>query len=141
MKCIEFHFNHTLNLTVIVKMNYKKDSESTRFHVSHIGEVFYYEKVRALIMCDMQLGLYPFDSQECSIDIAAPGFKTEELKFSASRWIKRNGYKGDVSNMTGLDYGDTQEDVLYNAFYQENEEWQFKAYKVTTLHLFAKLFS
>ena len=120
-------------------MNQKKGQESTRFHVSHIGEVFYYEKVRALIMCDMQLGLYPFDSQECSIDIATPGFKTEELKFSASRWIKRNGYQGDFSNMTGLDYDDTQEDVLYNAFYQENEEWQFKAYKVNTLHLFQKI--
>ena len=105
------------------------------------GIIFYYDakitangdvstkiKMRLKTSCEIVQKLYPFDLQECAIDLATPNLDTTFLNFQIGTWNQVQKPKiSQTKNETS--YNETDLNVAKNAFFDENPEWNLKAFK------------
>ena len=93
--------------------------------VNHRGEVSMSIKLRVSTACEMNPELYPFDVQECSIQISTPGMSKDFLELLVDKWAIKNR----VLHGGPVGYTDTYMNVLENVFYDNNPAWDFLGYK------------
>ena len=99
--------------------------------VSYNGDVSMAIKVRASTGCSMDPSNYPFDVQECSIELSTPGLDTEFLKLKIKKWMLKNGLpREEIKNRMSMGYNETKIEVLQNTFFDDQEAWEFLGYKV-----------
>ncbi|CAG5081515.1 Oidioi.mRNA.OKI2018_I69.PAR.g9896.t1.cds [Oikopleura dioica] len=95
--------------------------------VHHDGTVHEIIKMRALVGCDVQQNLYPFDSQECGLSFATPTMSDYKLYFHVHEWNMLNTL-GNLSSSVG-NYEEVHLSVLKGSFYHDNAEWDLLGYK------------
>ena len=99
--------------------------------MSYNGDVSMAIKVRASTGCSMDPSNYPFDVQECSIELSTPGLDTEFLKLKTKKWMLKNGIpREEIDKKMSMGYNETKIEVLQNTFFDDQEEWEFLGYKV-----------
>ena len=86
-------------------------------------------KVRASTGCEMDPALYPFDVQQCSIQISTPGMSKDLLALVVDEWMFKNGQQQWMADKTSMGYDETKIEVLENVFYDSNPAWDFLGYK------------
>ena len=99
--------------------------------MSYNGDVSMAIKIRASTSCTMDPSNYPFDVQECSIELSTPGLDTEFLKLKIKKWMLKNGLpREEIDKKMSMGYNETKIEVLQNTFFDDQEEWEFLGYKV-----------
>ena len=95
--------------------------------VHHDGTVHEIVKMRVLVTCSVEQNLYPFDSQECGLNLATPTMSDYKLYFHVHEWNMLNTL-GNLSASVG-NYEEVHLSVLKGSFYHDNEEWDLLGYK------------
>ena len=95
--------------------------------VHHDGTVHEIIKMRALVSCNVDQNLYPFDSQECGLSFATPSMSDYKLYFHLHKWNMLNSL-GNLSTSLA-NYEEVHLSVLKGSFYEENKEWELLGYK------------
>ncbi|CAG5079893.1 Oidioi.mRNA.OKI2018_I69.PAR.g9410.t1.cds [Oikopleura dioica] len=91
------------------------------------GTIYEIVKMRALVSCDVDLTLYPFDSQECGLSFATPTMADYKLYFHFHEWNMLNSLQNLSSSVAS--YEKTHLSLLQGTFYRENTEWALLGYK------------
>jgi hypothetical protein len=77
----------------------------------------------------MDPALYPFDVQQCSIQISTPGMSKDLIALVIDNWMFKNGQQQWKENKKSMGYDETNVEVLQNVFYDANPAWNFLGYK------------
>jgi hypothetical protein len=113
------NLDHYLNYGIIFKYDAK---------ISNNGDVSTVVKMRVSTSCDITQKLYPFDLQECSVEIATPNLDTELLNFKIKTWNSMQ--KSEIERgRNETNYNETDLDSVKNTFFDDNPEWLIAAFK------------